>query len=610
MDKLQRELFETLIDRRELHATFERAELDADARSVPITISTDAPIRGVTGVPEILRHTPESVDLSRASLGLPLQVAHKHGELPVGRVERLAITGGRLRGIARFSSSTRGQEAWQDVVDGIIRDVSVGAQVEHSAWEDNDGTLVARRWTPVEVSLVAVGADPAAGINREVVMTQETAPADNSSEQIAAIFHGLEGEQWVTMERDALRAGDSVDVVRARVFDALKSTAAPVATRDHVEVSAGADSMDKWVQQCERALDAKLGLADVGRDELATNELAGMTFREMARDYLRVRGVSTTGLSPDKLVQRALSLSAVVRSNFAHSTSDFSNLLGASAEKALSAGYNEAPETYAAWTRNVSMANFRQHTFTNMSLFGDLSQVRELEEYQSGTFSDRAETATLQTYGKLFGISRQALVNDDLNAMVDVPRKMGRAAARQVGDLVYSIITTDAVLSDQAGATLFNTTDGTLAATPSVIDTANMSIARAAMRVRTDPSGATLNVQPAFLLVPAAIETTAQVFLATAQAPGGSNNDVNVFANSMQLVVEPRLDADDTNAWYLMAAPGGEVETVVVGWLDGRQEPFLEQEEGFTVDGMRYKVRIDCTAAALDWRGMYQNAGA
>jgi len=100
------------------------------------------------------------------------------------------------------------------------------------------------------------------------------------------------------------------------------------------------------------------------------------------------------------------------------------------------------------------------------------------------------------------------------------------------------------------------------------------------------------------------------VFLRTAQAPGGSNNDVNVFANSLDLVVEPRLDADDANAWYVMAQPGGEVETVVVGWLDGRQEPYLESENGFDVDGMRYKVRIDCTAAALDYRGMFQNAGA
>ena len=614
---VQRELFaEGLIERRVLTASLEREAIDADNRTVPLTVSTENPVRGPSGMLEVLRHDVESVDMSRASQGLPLQVAHRHGELPVGRVERLHIVDGRLRGVARFSSSVRGREAWQDVVDGIIADVSVGAQIESNNWEQTGETLIARRWSPVEVSLVAMGADPAAGINREQTMANEvgteTAPVQHQGEAIAALFAGLEGEQWLTMERDALRAGDSVEVVRTRVLDALKAQAAPTvarATPDTV-IRAGADSLEKWVAQCQRALDHKLDLETVPREELQLNECAGMSLREMAREYLRVRNISATGLNPDRLVERALNVPSVLRSNFSHSTSDFSNLLAASADKALSVGYMEAPETYATWTRNVSMSNFRQHTFTNLSLFGDLQQVREGEEYTAGTFSDRANPMTLGTYGKLFTITRTAIVDDDLSSLTAIPARMGRAAARQVGDLVYAVITGDVKLSEQSGATLFNTTEGNLAASATVIDSANMALARKYLRTVTDPSGATLNITPAYLIVPAAIETTAQVFLRTAMVPGSANNDVNVFANSMQLVVEPRLDADDVNAWYVMGAPGREVDTVAVGWLDGRQEPFLEQQEGFSVDGMQYKVRIDCTAGALDWRGMYQNAGA
>jgi len=463
---------------------------------------------------------------------------------------------------------------------------------------------------------VAMGADPAAGINREQTMANEvgteSAPVQHQGEAIASLFAGLEGEQWLTMERDALRAGDTVEVVRTRVLDALKAQAAPTVSRSTPDtvIRAGADSLEKWVAQCQRALDHKLGLEEVPRAELQDNECAGMSLREMAREYLRVRNISATGLNPDRLVERALTVQSVLRSNFSHSSSDFANLLAASADKALSTGYMEAPETYSTWTRNVSMSNFRQHTFTNLSLFGDLQQVREGEEYTAGTYSDRGNPVTLATYGKLFTITRQAIVNDDLNAFTAIPSRMGRAAARQVGDLVYAVITGDVKLSEQSGATLFNTTEGNLAASATVIDSASMALARKYLRTVTDPSGATLNITPAYLVVPAAIETAAQVFLRTAMVPGSANNDVNVFANSMQLVVEPRLDADDVNAWYVMGAPGREVDTVVVGWLDGRQEPFLEQDEGFSVDGMQYKVRIDCTAAALDWRGMYQNAGA
>jgi len=627
--KRQAELFVT--DRRELHASFERAAADIGARTVPITIATDAPIPGPSGAREILRHDADSIDLSYTARGLPLQIAHNGAELPIGRVDQVRIDSGRLRGVARFSQSTRAGDVWQDVLDGIVSDVSVGAHIER--WGDvaDDGTITAERWRPVEVSLVAIGADPAAGINRTSTVTtqgsvmdtpiaaaEKTAVIDERARgaEIGALFSGLTGERWLTMERDLLRDGASVDAARVQVLAALKSEAAPTVTRGTADtvIRAGVDGIDAWVSDAEAALNFKFGLVpDAERQgavaDLDRNQLAGMSLREMAREYLRVRGASIPG-NTNRMVDAALSLPALVRRNFSHSTSDFANLLGSSAEKALMTGYNEAPETYAAWTRNVSMSNFRQHTFTNMSLFGDLAEIKEGGEYTYGTFSDRANTATLATYGKGFSITRQAITNDDQSAFVDIPRRMGRAAARQVGDLVYAVITGDVKLSEQAGATLFNTTDGNLASSASVIDTANMSIARSALRTMTDPSGATLNIQPAYLLVPAAIETTAQVFLRTAAAPGGGNNDVNVFQNSMQLVVEPRLDADDANAWYVMAAPGGEVETVVVGWLDGRQEPYLESENGFDVDGMRYKVRIDCTAAALDWRGMYQNAGA
>ena len=628
---VQRELFEPTVivtDRRELVAHLERAELDVDARTVPITIATDAPILGPSGLHEILRHHPDSVDLSHTARGLPLQVAHLHADLPVGRVERIRLDGGRTRGLARFSKSLRGDEAWQDVQDGILTDVSVGAQVNR--WVDGDtaGTLVADRWQPVEVSLVAMGADPAAGINRTTTTTQghvmdtpivTTPPPDaqGRAEAIAALFSGLEGEQWLVMERDALRAGTAVDTVRTQVLDQLKAGAAPTVIRDAPDtaIRAGVDGVEKWIEQAEAALDMKLGLvkpADMAEAQrkLAGNELAGLTLREMARDYLRVRGQRVVGNNVDRMIKQALGMPALMRATFSHSTSDFANLLGSSAEKFLSTGYMEAPETYAAWTRNVSMANFRAHSFTNMSLFGDLALIREGDEYTYGTFSDRVNTATLKTYGKGFSITRVAIQNDDLDAFQTIPTRMGRAAARQVGDLVYGVLTDDTKLTEQAGSTLFNTTDGNLAATASVIDTANMSIARKSLRTMTDPSGATLNINPAYLLVPAAIETVAAVFLTTAQAPGGSNNDTNVFQNSMTLVVEPRLDADDVNAWYVMGAPGGEVDTVVVGWLDGRQKPFLDSEDGFDVDGMRFKVRIDCTAAALDWRGMFQNAGA
>lgn len=376
--------------------------------------------------------------------------------------------------------------------------------------------------------------------------------------------------------------------------------------------------MEKVCTSIELALDFHLGLIkpeDVAdrRRELSQSDFAGLSLREMAREYLRQRGERVAGLSAERAVDRALRVPAIVRTNFSHSTSDFAELLAASADKSLAAGYAEAPETFRVWTRNVTMSNFRSHAFPVLSQFGDLDLVREGEEFKAGTFSDKQETAQLKTYGKRFPITRQAIINDDLNAFTAIPRKMGRAAARQVGDLVYSVLTTNANMLE-TGRALFNTTDGNLAASGGAISTTTLDARTAAMKKRTDPSGATLNIQPSFLLVPVAKEVTARVQIASEKDPAEgtttSFDAPNPFRNRFQVVAEPRLDADSATAWYLLATPGAEVDTVVVGWLNGRQEPFLDQMDGWTVDGIEYKVRIDCTAAALDWRGMDKNPGA
>jgi phage baseplate assembly protein gpV len=58
-----------------------------------------------------------------------------------------------------------------------------------------------------------------------------------------------------------------------------------------------------------------------------------------------------------------------------------------------------------------------------------------------------------------------------------------------------------------------------------------------------------------------------------------------------------------------MVANPATFDTIVVAFLDGNQTPVLEQQAGWTVDGMEYKVRIDCAAKAVDYRGMVKSSG-
>lgn len=149
------------------------------------------------------------------------------------------------------------------------------------------------------------------------------------------------------------------------------------------------------------------------------------------------------------------------------------------------------------------------------------------------------------------------------------------------------------------------------------MDTDGLNEARKAMRLQEDANGDPINVIPAYILVPPALEGQANraVLSSSSLFPvdqSGTLNQnpgiINVVKDMAQVVVEPRLDKANNKEWYVTAAQGA--DTIEVAYLDGMDVPYLEQQEGFTVDGIAWKVRIDAGVAALDYRGMVKSSGA
>jgi len=373
---------------------------------------------------------------------------------------------------------------------------------------------------------------------------------------------------------------------------------------------AGQDAMDKFAEGAANALLAKGGIErdQVKLKEMRKNEFFAMGLPELAREYLRIRGVNVSGIHDKRtLIGEAITRAGVI----SHSTSDFANLLENVASKSLLQGYEEAPETWSAWCRIGNLPDFRTSSRPNMSTFGDLEIVYENGEYKYGSFSDLKETLTLATYGKLFNISRQALINDDLNAFTRIPQSMGRAANRVIGDLAYGVLTTNAALNQDATA-LFHANHNNLVA-PGSGAAPSMTTVEAgmtAMALQTDPTGNVLNIQPAHMLVPVALKGTAMTLMASQYDPAGTAGTLtpNTVQGAMDVIADARLDSDDPLQWYLMANQNMH-DTVEVAFLDGNQTPFLESQDGWKQDGVEYKVRIDAAAGAMDFRGAYQNDG-
>jgi len=112
-------------------------------------------------------------------------------------------------------------------------------------------------------------------------------------------------------------------------------------------------------------------------------------------------------------------------------------------------------------------------------------------------------------------------------------------------------------------------------------------------------------VTPKNLLVPPALETVAEKWLATI-APATAA-DVNPFSGAMSLVVEPRLSS--ATRWYVTADPG-EIDGLEFAYLSGNEGPQVESRSGWDVDGVEIRAILDFGAGFIDHRGWFQNAGA
>ena len=138
-----------------------------DQRTVEAILSSSSPV-GRRTYDQVLRHSEDSVDLHRlVDGGLPLLFSHDPGQI-IGRAVNIRVYDGALRSRLRFSKSAKGEEVWQDVVDGIATGISIGFNISEYVFDESGDTQTVTRWTPLEASVVAMPADINARIERSL----------------------------------------------------------------------------------------------------------------------------------------------------------------------------------------------------------------------------------------------------------------------------------------------------------------------------------------------------------------------------------------------------------------------------------------------------------
>lgn len=608
--------------------------VDTDSRTVELSFSSETPYGRWFG-DEILCHDEECINLERFNNGLGTVLFNHDRDAVVGHIEKVWLEDNRGKALVRFDTDEQSETIFQKVESGTLQGVSVGYAINrYEVLEDEDTkstngrfngpAYVVTDWEPLEISIVSVPADPTVGVGRSAeeihtsIDTQEdntrmdqeknlevqevkSAPVETGLTQ-ADLQKAMEQERKRTSEitamfRDfdvegadeAIVLGKSVEEAREMVMDQLR------ARNKGVSVTMGEAESDKFRAAAQDAVLMAAGIP-VADAAPGAQELRGYSMVEMARESLRRESGSTVNFGDNMELARAA----------INSTSTFPAIMSNLANKSVMVGFNEAETTYQIWAGKGSNRDFKEAARVALSEAGTLELVPEGGQFKQDSFGEASARTKVATYGKLFSLTRQAIINDDLGLFSKIATKYGSAAKRLVNKMVYAQLTGNVKMQDNVA--LFDTKHGNVAGTGEALSVKAIAKAITAMRRQKGITGeATLNITPKYLVVPPELEMTAyQIVNSTAAVDGVNSGVANPYKGRFIVVADAELT--DPDAWYLVA-DATQHDTIEVTYLNGVETPRLETRQGFDVDGIEYKVAFDCGVSALDFRGVFKNAG-
>jgi hypothetical protein len=614
-------------------AQFIPSSVDAETRSVEVTWTTGAPVlRRNLGGGSYFEELSlgDAVNMERLNSGAPLLNSHKAADLSdiVGVVERAWTDEKEGRAVVRFSDRAEVEPIWRDVQNGIIRSISVGYSVEEferidSKREGDPHTLRAISWTPHELSLVPIPADMASQI-RELETAQEpptekeplnmddtremeqAAPVEaavTAPDNSAAIEAAIKSERQRSVDiRHCVRAaglddavaesmitdGVQIDAARKSVIDQLAQRQAAAPTVQHVSIVE--DASDKRAACLEAALEARVGLGE-WTDQAKSERSSSML--DMAKESLSRSGANVVGMSKSEIAHRAM-----------HSTSDFPLLLSNIARKSLQGAYEAEAQTWRPLARQRNLPDFRP--VYEVQVNGQIvpEELAEGGEYKAATITEAQTSWSLKSYAKKIRVTRNLIINDDLDALSRIPQMIGRGMSLFESNQMWALLTSNPTMGEDSKA-LFHADHDNSGTGAISVDA--ISDARFALRNQSDLAGNRVNLGAKYLVIPTALETDAEQFLAPF-TPAQIGN-VNPFSGKLQIIAEPRLDDASSSVYYVTADPA-QVDMLVYGYLEGEAGPQVTTLDERDPDGTTILARLDFGASVLNHRGFYKSTGA
>jgi len=596
-------------------------------RTVNVVFFTGVDIARIdwSGARYIRRFDPQGADLSLLNNGAPVLDNHSLWGVSdqKGVVERAWTDGGLYKATLRFSQGPRVAELWQDIQDGIVTKFSMGTEIlteEEKREKEADGSevlvRVARKWRPFEISVAPVPADfgtttlaaetadqtRATARQEEHMKTEITTIAPAATEQeigernrvieILKVAKAANVDEEFALQR--IKAGSTIEAFRVAALNEAARKSDEFPTRSHhAKVR---DLGDGQTVHMAEALAARYLNTKVSPP---AERFIGARLADLAAECLRAGGHRVHSFNPARNIEQAM-----------HTTGDFPLLLQGTGERLLLAGYNAAIPAIKRVCRQSTVADFRTKYQLRLGEAPKLLRVPEGADIGTGSRAESRESYRAYTYARIFIISREGLVNDDLSAFADFAQAWGQSAASLEGQLLVDLLTSNGGVGPKMGdgvdlfdAAHFNLEGGGAAITPT-----SLGVGRLSLRMSKGLDAETLLETAArYLVVPAAKETIAETCLAALYPAVYSN--VNPFAGKLELVVEPRLDAKSATGWYLFGDPAN-APVLEFSYLADSPGPQVAVRPGWEVLGAEFRCVLDIGVGAVGFRGVYKNPGA
>ena len=593
---------------------------------------------------------PVYIDLQGLSIRAQVPLLYNHRNDPscrIGAVQaavadnQLAISGGidpDAPNAAALIEAGR-KIPWQLSVGMTIaaaEEVKAGATRTVNGREVHGPALVATQAELQEVSVVAVGADAdtqlkilaSLTINTGAPHMPENTPTPTPTpEDIRAAAAAAERQRIADIDAACVRhpeiraqavsEGWTADRTRAAVLDAINASY-QTPTPQPPAGSRGTGMTASVIQAAAlQALDipeANIVRATSQQDlEAADRRWHGnIGLQEIIIEAAAANGNPISGHSLNSGNWHE-AVGNAIRAAAGHTSIDLAGILGGIINRELLEGYGAVENVWDQISRVVPVKDFREIVSYRLVSNGGFQKVLPNGELQHGSYSETSYTNKAETYGKIVGLSRQDIINDDLGALATIPQQLGLDAAMTLNEVFWKEFLDNSSFFTSARKNLLS---------GNALSVEGLTAAVKKFRELKDESGRMIGVAPAILLVGGSNEVLADKLFADANiiavgvgSAAATTPSGNPFKGKYQPVCsvyleDSNISGSSATAYYLLAKPAFR-SAMQVCFLDGKKTPTVESSEmDFNTLGLQFRAYYDFGCAKMDPFAGIKVAGA